>query len=71
MERFIVDRFEGDIAVLEAADASFLDVPATELPEGVKRGDSLVREEGAWRVDAETTEGRWKRLEELRRSLTR
>ncbi len=71
MERFIIDRLEGDVAVLEAADAGFLDVPASELPEGAKRGDSLVREEGAWRVDAETTEERWKRLEELRRSLTR
>jgi hypothetical protein len=37
----IVDRIEGAIAVLEVAE-TIIEVPLSELPEGVQEGDSLV-----------------------------
>jgi hypothetical protein len=37
----VVDRIEGSMAVVEI-DGRTLDVPLTELPEGVKEGDRLA-----------------------------
>lgn len=54
--RAVIDRFEGDVAVLELDDGrSFADVDRSMLPEGVREGDALVGEKGAWLVDERTT----------------
>ncbi len=46
--RFVVDRIEGEVAVLEGPDG-FRDVVLAELPDGIREGDVLewVEEEGA------------------------
>lgn len=36
----VVDRFEGDLAVLEI-DGARVDVPRSALPEGTREGDTL------------------------------
>lgn len=56
--RYIVDRIEGDVAVLERDDLVFEDVPLSELPEGTSQHDCLELEGGAWRIDRERTEER-------------
>lgn len=71
MERYIVDRIEGALAVLESDDMAYHDAPVADLPEGVKRGDCLEREGDSWRIDEVRTEERRVRLEKLRRSLAR
>ncbi len=71
MERFIVDRIEGSIAVLEEDDGGFRDVPVSELPAGLRRGDCLELEAGSWRVDAARTKERLERLRALRKGLMR
>ncbi|MCM1529439.1 MAG: DUF3006 domain-containing protein [Alistipes sp.] len=53
----IIDRFEGDIAVVETEDG-FLDIPRSELPADVREGDVLVSCDGGYEVDRETTEQR-------------
>lgn len=62
--RLVVDRFEGDLAVVEVDGVGFVDLPRWLLPEGTREDDVLVataREaaDGAvtWeiRIDAEAT----------------
>ena len=40
-EIWILDRFEGDRAVLERAEHEMLDLPRTLLPSGTREGDAL------------------------------
>jgi len=55
VRRLVVDRFEGDLAVVRADGGPFLDLPRWLLPAGVREGDVVsVRgggEEGASRVE--------------------
>ena len=54
--RAVIDRFEGNVAVLELNDGeSFADVDRSTLPEGAHEGDALVGEKGAWLVDEDAT----------------
>ena len=47
----IVDRIEGDIAVLEIDGTGFMDVPLCEMPRGCKEGDVFSGVPGSWRRD--------------------
>ncbi|MDO4854117.1 MAG: DUF3006 domain-containing protein [Coriobacteriia bacterium] len=47
----IVDRIEGDMAVLEIDGERFIDVPLNEMPEGCAQGDVFEGEPGCWRKD--------------------
>ena len=38
---FIIDRFEGDFAVVELSDGTFENLPRTLLPESAKEGDCI------------------------------
>lgn len=67
--RYIVDRLEGAVAVLERDDLVLVDVPLSELPENVRQHDCLVEENGEWRVDHERTTERKRRIEEKMRRL--
>lgn len=62
--RYIVDRIEGDVAVLERDDLAFEDVPLSELPEGTAQHDCLECEGGTWRIDRERTEERKRTIAE-------
>lgn len=53
----IIDRFEGETAVLETDDG-MLDVSRRELPENAREGDVLSVKCGVYYVDAEATEAR-------------
>ena len=46
--RAIVDRLEGDVAVLEVDGDRYVDVPLAELPQNVCEGDVLDGEPGSW-----------------------
>lgn len=67
--RAVIDRFEGDVAVIFLGDEEYrLDVPRRFLPPGVREGDVLVL---GWKMDRRETEARRDRvrnlIEELRR----
>lgn len=55
----ILDRFEGDYAVLELTDDSgevlYKHLPADWLPEDAAEGDVLVKAEGKYAVDTQET----------------
>lgn len=63
--RGIIDRFEGDFAVVEMDDESMLNIRKDRLPKGVREGIVLVIEDNCIRIDEEQT----KRLEEEIKAL--
>lgn len=39
--KVIIDRFEGELALLELEDREIIDIPKRLLPEGAKEGDII------------------------------
>lgn len=62
---YIIDRFEGDIAVVEAND-TMLEIPRRLLPSDAQEGDVLQKDGDAYLVDRDATE---KRKEEINRLM--
>ena len=67
MERYIVDRFEGEYAVLEREDGSTIDV-LKEIVSGAE-GDVVVFKDGEYCADKEETLARRRMIEEKMRKL--
>lgn len=65
---YSVDRIEGGSAVLETEGAA-VDVPLTDLPEGVREGDLLEQTADGWVICREETVSRRNALAERRRKL--
>lgn len=57
----VFDRKEGDTAFLET-DSGIIGISADELPPDASEGDILIKIDGAWIVDRETTEKRRRRI---------
>ncbi len=52
MKKFIIDRFEGNYAVCETENKKMINIPKTELPDGIEEGDSLYLDEnGKYFID--------------------
>ena len=63
--RGIIDRFEGDLAVVEFGEV-MEDIPKSRLPEPIKSGDVLwFYEDGRVEVDAEEKERLSKEIDKL------
>jgi len=58
--KVIIDRFEGDYAVVELEDKTICTMPIKLLPEGAKEGSILKIE-----VDVESTENRKEKIQKL------
>ena len=68
MEKYIIDRFEGDFAVLEKEDGGTVDIKR-ELLENAREGDVIIFFDGKYIVDAEATQMRRKNIEDKMRRL--
>ena len=68
MERYIIDRFEGDFAVLERENGGTVDVLKADLPDATE-GDVIVFENGFYKVDKEETQRRQELILEKMRKL--
>lgn len=68
MEKYIIDRFEGDFAVLEKEDGGKVDVKK-ELLKNACEGDAVIFENGEYIIDAVETQKRRKNIEEKMRKL--
>ncbi|MFI3169725.1 MAG: DUF3006 domain-containing protein [Faecalibacterium sp.] len=65
-----VDRFEGEIAVLEQPDGTICDIPRAQLPEGTKAGQWLVRyPDGSYQIDQVLTQQRRAAVEQRLEAL--
>ena len=59
----IIDRFEGEYAVVET-DKGMINIPRADLPTGAKEGDALKLT-----IDADGTKARKKRIDGMMNSL--
>jgi len=59
----IIDRFEGDYALVETGDG-MINIPIADLPDGVKEGDALVIQ-----VDGLATTGRKEKIDKMMNDL--
>lgn len=66
---YVIDRIEGDIAVLYDESKIAVDVQISELYPNPKEGDWLVFEEGKYTFDNELTEKMRKRNSDLLKKL--
>ena len=71
-EIWVIDRFEGDTAILESDSRSHIQVPRSALPKGAKEGDamSVVRatddpQDWTFTVDPLETESRLREAESI------
>lgn len=56
MTRYIIDRIEDGLAVLEREDDEFITMPIDDLPAGSEQHDCLECRKGCWTIDAKRTE---------------
>lgn len=59
---YIIDRFEGDLAILERKDRSTFKVPRTKLPKSAKEGGIVTI---SWEIDERATKERKNNIEEI------
>ncbi|MDO5358022.1 MAG: DUF3006 domain-containing protein [Slackia faecicanis] len=55
MTRYIIDRIENGLAVLEREDGEFITMPTGDLPIGSQQHDCLECEKGCWAIDEKRT----------------
>lgn len=65
----IVDRIEGQFAVIEFPDRTTKDVPLIELPKGIKSGDCFLFREGQHVPAPEETVKRQAKMNDLMKSM--
>ena len=58
--KVIIDRFEGDYAIVELPDMTMVDMPISLVPKGAREGDVLVIS-----IDAEETAKRKEKIKKL------
>ena len=71
MERLIVDRIIGDIAILEKEDRSHVEVSLSEIGLDLKEGSVLLFDGAAYTADEASEAERRKRLFEMQQRLKR
>lgn len=71
MQKYIIDRFEGDFAVCENYDTEeIIDILKEKLPNDAKEGDIIFKDDNEnFCIDYEETRLRKERMEALRKSL--
>lgn len=69
MEKLIVDRIVGDIAVLEKDDRSHIEVPVDEIGFLIKEGSILLFDGEKYSADKESEDTRRKKLFEMQQKL--
>ena len=70
IEEFTVDRFEGNVAVLENRETQeMINLKIQELPEGLKTGDIIKKINGKFYIDRVETEKIEKRIENKMKDL--
>jgi len=65
----IIDRFEGDYAICEKEDMTFVDILRGELPKEVMEGDCIIELNGVYKIDKERTKQRKKKIDNMFWSL--
>ena len=61
MDRYIVDRIEGDYAVCEIGE-NIVNLPLEDLPNSINEGDILIFRNGDYYIDETSKEERMKEI---------
>ena len=69
MEKLIVDRIVGDIAVLEKEDKSHIEVSLTQIGFDIKEGSVLLFDDLKYTADEDSEATRRKRIFEMQQKL--
>ncbi|GAB6436727.1 MULTISPECIES: DUF3006 domain-containing protein [Bacillus] len=68
MQRGIIDRFEGELAIIEMNNET-IDVPKSKLPSTAKEGDVLIIEDNKFTIDKNETNKRRREIQDLMNKL--
>lgn len=70
VEYSTVDRFEGEMVIVELPDKQMISIKKDDLPPDISPGDKIFKEEtGNWVIDKKKTEDEQKRIRNLMDSL--
>ena len=69
MEKLIVDRIVGDIAVLEKEDKRHIEVSVAEIGVEIKEGSILLFDDRVYTADVDSEAARRKKLFEIQQKL--
>lgn len=61
----IIDRFEGDIAVIELENHEFIDINISDLPKNISTGDIIELLDGKINLCIEETKNKKQAIEDL------
>ncbi|NLL53412.1 MAG: DUF3006 domain-containing protein [Peptococcaceae bacterium] len=65
----IIDRFEGEFAVVELDNREMKNIKKEILPEGIKEGTAIKFVNGEWQIDQERTENLKSEIDDLAKNL--
>lgn len=63
--KFIIDRFENDIAVCEDENGKIIEFLKSQLPKNAETGDVIIQKNNRYYVDKQETSKRRQEIEEL------
>lgn len=65
----VIDRFEGEVAVVEGENRVKLEIPRNIIPKEAKEGDSILLIDGEYIINQEETQRRRVEIEALSQNL--
>lgn len=68
-EEYIVDRVEGDYAILETESSTLINVNKNDIIGEVKEGDLLVKKNNIYYIDKEKNQLRKKKINDIMKGL--
>ena len=68
-KEYIVDRFEGDYAILETESSTLINVNKNDIIGEVKEGDLLIKKNNLYYIDKEKTEIRKNKINDIMKGL--
>lgn len=66
---YIIDRFEGDLAICETGDKAMISIERRLIPAEASEGDILLFQDDAYQLDREATRERRQHMEERLKKL--
>ncbi|MEE1061983.1 MAG: DUF3006 domain-containing protein [Ruminococcus sp.] len=69
MSKYILDRIESDVAILEGENGELFNISVSLLPDEINEGDVVVSDNGEYKVLSEETNERKEKIKNLRISL--
>ena len=69
MNKYILDRIEADVAILETEKGEFLNISSSLLPDNTNEGDVILFDNDEYTILSDETDKRNKRIINLRNSL--